>query len=73
MINQLTHSREQSPSWEANSNLAGQRIPCLLCNLMAHYSIHKQPPLDHIMSQINPVSILLPLFYKMNQSTDWST
>jgi len=32
----LTHSMDQSPSWEANRFLAGQEIPRILCNPKVH-------------------------------------
>jgi len=36
-----TNSTEQSPSWEANSSLASQEIPLILCNLKLDYHEHK--------------------------------
>jgi hypothetical protein len=37
----LTHSREQSPSWEANRFSASQEIPRILYNPKVHYCTHK--------------------------------
>jgi hypothetical protein len=37
----VTLSTEHSPSREANSRLAGQRIPSLLWNSKVHYHAHK--------------------------------
>ena len=36
-----TNSTEQSPSWEANSSLASQEIPLILCNLKLDYHVQK--------------------------------
>jgi len=51
----LTHSMEQSPSWEANWFSASQEIPRILWNPKVHYRIHKCPPPGRILSQIDPV------------------
>ena len=53
----LTHSMEQSPSWEANWFLAGQEIPCILWNQKVHYCILKCKPTVPILSQTDPVRI----------------
>jgi len=37
----LTNSMEQNPPWEANSHLASQEVPCLVCNPKVHYHVHK--------------------------------
>jgi hypothetical protein len=44
---------------EATSSSGSQEIPQVLFSPNNHYRINKSPPLAHILSQINPVHILL--------------
>jgi hypothetical protein len=77
----LTHSTEQSPSWETNRFVANQEITLVLLNPKVHYRIYKCPLTVSILSQPNPVhtptshflkiyfSIILP---SMPGSPHWS-
>jgi hypothetical protein len=42
---------EQRPYYEANSRLAGQKIPRLLWNQLVHYRVHKSPQLVCVLIQ----------------------
>ena len=53
----LTHSKVQSPSWEANWFAASQEIPRISRNPKVHYRTHKRPPPVSILGQPNPVHI----------------
>jgi hypothetical protein len=59
---------EQSPSSEADSHSASQEIPTLLRNLKVYYRFHRSPPLVSILSQLYPVHIVAPCWFKVHFS-----
>ena len=58
LLNLLTYSMEQGPSWEASSFAAGQEIPRVLWNPKVPHRTHKRPPPVPILSQ--PIPVLIP-------------
>jgi hypothetical protein len=75
----FTHSlMELSPSWEAVSCAATQELSSTLWNQKFHYSVHKNPPLVPILSQIDPVHTSSTYLSKIrlnivHLSTSWSS
>ena len=57
IMNLLTYSMVQNPSWEANWFAASQEIPRISQNPKVHYRTHKRPPPVSILGQPNPVHI----------------
>jgi len=53
--NLLTHSMEQSPSWQTKWFSTSQEIPRILWNPKVHYRIHKCPPPGPILGQLDQV------------------
>jgi hypothetical protein len=57
---------EQSPSWEDNSRSARQEILHLFWNPKVYYRVHKNPPLDPTMNQMNPIHTILHYFHNIH-------
>jgi hypothetical protein len=66
VCNSQSNSMEQDPSWESDSHSVNQEISPVLWNPKVHYHVHKNPPVDSILSQMNLVYILTPYFFKIN-------
>jgi hypothetical protein len=75
----LTHSlMELSSSWESVNCAATQELPSILWNPKVHYRVHKSPPLFPILSQIDPIHIILSYLCKIHFNivhppTSWSS
>jgi hypothetical protein len=50
----------------ADSRSAGLQISRLLRNPKAHHRVYKRPPLDPILSQLNPLNVLTSYFCKIH-------
>ena len=58
MADEAEYSKEYSPSSEANSSLPSTETSRILWKPQVHH-VHSNPPLDSILSQINPVHTIL--------------
>ena len=56
----LTHSTEQSPSWDAGSSWASQEVTHILCSPKVLYCIDNRSPSVSILSSMNPISVPPP-------------
>jgi hypothetical protein len=63
---EASNSLEPIPFRAANSRVAAQEFPNMLCNLKLHYSVHKRPSLVPIQSQMKPVHTILPISLRSN-------
>jgi hypothetical protein len=52
------------PSWKTDNHSTNRDIPSILWNPKLHYHVHKSPPLDSALNQINPVHLLPSYFSK---------
>ena len=66
VLNILTYSMEQSPSWQANRFSANQENHRILWNPKVHYRVYKCPLPVTILSQINPVHAPSSHFLKIH-------
>jgi hypothetical protein len=57
---------ELRPSWEAANFAATEELPRILWDLKVHCRVQESHPLVPILSQINPIHIILPYLSKIH-------
>jgi len=62
----INDSMEQTHILKSDSRSDDQEIPRLLYTMKVHYPVQKNPPLIHILYQINLVHIIITYFFKTN-------
>jgi hypothetical protein len=55
----VTNSMELNTTQEATSCLAALQFPCILWNPKVHYHVHKSHPFAPILSQADPVHMVI--------------
>jgi hypothetical protein len=63
-----SNSMGHSPNWKADSHSASQEILRLLWDPKVHYSVHRNPPLVHLLSRMNPLHTFPPYFPKIHSN-----
>jgi hypothetical protein len=61
----MSNSTEKSPSLKADSRSANQEILHLVWNREFQSHVHKSLQLDPVLSQMYPVHLLTPHFFKI--------
>jgi hypothetical protein len=72
-LDTITSSMEQSPSCQGDSNSSSQEIFLFFINPKLHSSVHKNPLLVPMLSQMNPVHSFLHYFCKIRSNNALSS